>query len=1546
MAENKVELTLIAKDQASQVIRGVMGQISGMMGQLTMLAGLGGAGLGLGALVKQGVEFNKTMEDSKAGIASLILANNTLTDSMGKALGPAASLSQAFKIAEGVQADLRKAALTTAASYQELMKGFQTAYGPATAAGITSMSKIKDITVSASQAIAAMGLDTRQVSQELRALFKGETGPDNQLATQLGITKDKIDEVKARGEDFGDFLLKQLKPYADIAAQSMGNFSTVVSNLGDAMDQITGEAFAPLFREIKAQAAGMGGALGGLESGLGAIGQGLADALRALGPLVQALAGLGVAAVKAGTDFLSAFAPIVPALTATTNAVTAVVDSLGTVGLTAIAGGLAFTKLSALASAGLYKIIGATAATDTAVTALIGTVSLATVGWAALALAVAGAVGWLVKWNYEAKADDAWKRAADAQVKYIEVLEKKHKVTVEANAAEQLLNMTHTESAAVIQRVLKTDTDRIITADEVTAALAAMNEETMRAKAAAAAFAAGAEEARKKWDGFLQKLKDQAYLSGLHGLQKKIAEIKIEIRNLTAEAKAGAAASGAPIGGALDAIATKFRNDIIEAFDFKATPVQSFSLEVKKQLDHVKTYVGDTAKVVLKTWDEVRAQMREKSEDILHFFSGSAGAGVEAGWLSVLAAIPTAAESAASAVQGVWAGMARSFDDLFFNVLSGRLDSLKDVFKSLWESILQTASRYFSDLLQRWIATQIQMGSTPAPGSYPGVVGGGGGASGAGGTGGAGAWGYLGAGVAGFGIGSNIGAGGTGNQIGGAVGAVGGLAVGSMAGVISGVGSALELGAAAGSVVPIIGTIVGAIIGAIIGGVFNKNTEKHIKASLSNVMPGSYQSWVGGSRDPETGQRTPGYWQTLTTTPRTSFEREAYGVIEGQTAGLADLFKLGAKDQARELLASYTTALRAALKGATVDIAAGSDEDLQGDYEFFLKTMLPRVGLSAAFGQVGYLPHGNRDKTGGQPGIDWWAPGMDKEGAWLEKQLYDPEAPIPTMLAGLGFTSDAIGALAKRISTDDPAKLLAYIQGIVGFVVRVRELGTEMGKTFGELVQGFADETAAGPAVAFGKIAADVATLFEDLTLYSGDEQLAQAQEAGSAAEEVWGRVVTYVKELAALADKLSAGLQGMRVGMRDFLNPLTEGGANAANWSKVDSTWGKLYGAKDAATVEAATNEAAAAIEALFNVMAERVTRGKALVERLTGLSGDLWDISSDVAGDRLEKSSPLAAMKGDLLDIQRDVAEAARKSGLEQIQAIEDVADSAEDLYGKLRSLLSDIASVSESINKSIDSQIWELGVGELDPTGQASAVGQRIKDLQDQLALATAPAEIQAITSEIQSLMSRYLGQFGQDDSARADAVAWAQEQLERTRGLANAALEAMRAEAEAQAKELQGILKGAAVDIAGNVAEAATIIGQLSFTLNELDRVMREVLEGLGQAALDALGPLREAMEGAAGIFTGATADAATALTAPEAGLTASTDRASARLDVFSSALDRAAANLERLANAGSGNAPAPAAANGVQTSSSTSQVSAREVIPLVRRYTRSLTPRVA
>jgi len=1463
---NTVELTLLARDQASQVIRGVMGQLQGMMGQLTMLAGLGGAGMGLGALIKQGIDFNKTMEDSKGGIAGVLLMTRQYVDATGKVVAGQGAMNAAFAEASTIQEKLKKDALGTAASYTELVGAFQTALAPAAAAGVTNLDDVREITVMATQAMAALNIPTAQAAQELRGLFAGDTNPDNRLNQILRVLPEDLAKVRGNAEAAAKMFKERLGPAASAAAMQTGTLTVRLSNLGDILDQTMGEATAGLFKDISELIAEVSAGVGDSAGVFGDLGDTVREAMAVVKETVEDVFGT---ATKSVTDAGFTWRDVFFGLSVL---FVGFVESVGS--------GMKY--ITQFLTAPIETIRGL---------------------WKSLVGGLAALLG------------------------------------------EFLSTLADTPVIGKLFKGASESVDRFVVS--LTTGDAAFDRFQKKAEAnwGDGAFS----HARKMMEEYGKEAeKTTATLGGLGSQAKK---------------------TGAEIGaGVIDL--KKFLAATKEQGRSYASIVQT---DLEKTLAYFRT--GEAAvEEFIGVLERKRGAWQRAIDDIFRFTPDDASAGVKAGMYGVFAALPSAAESAANAVQGVWQGMARAFDDSFYSVLTGRLDSLKDVFKNLWESILQTFSRYMSDLLQRWIATQMKMGQSGQLKALPGAT-----TYGADGTtttytsGGLPQGGYTGAATGagiGLGVGSLVGQLGNGkyNQTGGMIG-------GALGGAIGG-GSA-TLGAALGGWAGPIGAIVGALIGTLIGALVSPNTMQHVRGSLGAMM--SKKEWIpdewvrpllsgGGPRvegqpwsppvygDPEFIK---GHWD-YGQQARTELEVTGKAILDTQSATFADLFRLGAEEQSRDLLATYRASLKASLTGATFDINAGSSATIQQATEYFTTKLLPRIGLSAAFGQVGYLPTGNQDLPGGVGNISYRTPGMNADGTWTEKKLFSEDSPLFKMMVGikdasgayadgLGFTVEKFAELAARISTDDPEKLLAYITGIVGVVVGLRDLGAEMGKTFGELTKGWADEAAAGPTAALAEQAQSIAELFDNLDLYSGDEQLKKAQEAQAASDQLWQSVVSYLQQLDALAEKLSAGLQGMREKMRDFLSPLSEAGAVAATQATIDETWGKLLTATNSGQIEAATNEAAAAIEALFNVMAERVTRGKALIERLTKLDRGLWDIGKDLASEQLEKTNPLASIGQDMVDIQRGVADAARLTGLEQIAAMEDVAGSAEEMSGKLRSLFSEIASVSESISKSIDSQIWELGVGEMDPTGQATAITQRIKELQDQLQLATSPAEIQAITSEIQSLTGRYVGQFTGNDpeqkAKRAEAIAWAQQELERTRGLANETLELMRAQAEEYAKGLQDLIKGSVTTISTNVDEASAAIGQLSQTLSELDRVVREQLERLGTAALDALEPLRTAMEGAAGIFTGATGAAAESLTAPETGLTASTDRAAARLDVFTGALDRAVTNLDRLANAGGGAKEAPASKQ-VAASGSQSRVTAAEVVPLVRRYFGQLTPRVS
>lgn len=1562
------QIELNAKDNASSVIRGVMGNLRGLIGQMAALAGVGGVGAAFGAAVKEGLGFQKMLEDSRISIAGVVGALHEYRTANGDLLTGEAKWQAALSDSAAVQEKLRTAALTTTATYGEMVDAFTTGVGPMSRAGI-ALDDTAEATQRLTQVAAAASLPMAQLAIEMRQFFNGDEVRSRLLQT-LQITKEQIEEHKKLG-DMMEFLREKTESYARAAQAATTSLTGMWSNVKDAIQQTLGVGMAPLFDKLK-------GTLGAISDQFVSFGKDskgnltaqfnpeliarietfaetLGDALGRFKEMIPAVVDFGLALaqhVSTGIELLSKLPlkAIIEGLTKIIEltegwglALAGVLYTIGGFkGVAAMVGGIgsAFVKVGAIVDT-VGTGIASFAGYITAMSAAAGVASAVVVGlFAALAVEV-GALMYALKKGFdllkEYKATTESDAAAGgAMLRQLQNLrERMAKSSLpddefeSINARAWKLTNAITEEMGELKRVTS------ITRDEYAKFLKDMKTQlpddtgASKVKREVANLSAEIVEARKKWEEFAGKVNDKYLLSSLDGMEKKLQETKDAIRDAATEARTLASAAGLDPSGALKKISETEWRDFAKAF--KAQPAEivgTWDAEFKKLPGTVRTYLTATqkeSKTTIETW---RGKLEKEAAWLLNIFVGedSVGAGIKAGWLSVTAALPTAAESAAGAVQDVWAGMARAFDDTFFSVLTGKLDSLKDVFKNLWESILQTASRYFSDLLQRWLATQMQMGQ-PAKGTYPGVSGSGGGESGGRGTS---TLAYVAAAGAGYGFGGMIGQGTQANAIGGAAGAA--------------------LGAYIGSSMPIVGTIIGAIVGGLIGELFNKNTERSMTGSLG-AMAGA-TSWEKrpiyerGGRDPfrigdeyDPGEPIGYEWVGTLQQPSTAFEREGQRVFQGQTATLADIFRVGAEDQARDLLESYRQALKDSLSGANFKIAAGSEEDIEKDAQYLLQTLLPRIGLSAAFGQKGYLPPGYRDLPGGVPGTNYGMPGMDEAGNWIEKQLYDPEAPIPKMLAGLGFTEAKISELAGRISTDDPEKLLAYIQGIVGIVVEVDRLTGEMGKSFEELAATWDAEAAAGPAAAFGEQAQEIADAFGALDLYSGDEQIAKAQEAIGLSDQFWQSVESYLRQLQASVEKMSASLQSQRQTMRDFLNPVgaDEGAENA--WGEVSGVWGKLRNAVDPGDVEKAVSEARAAIDKVFAVMAERINRGRALLEKLGGLGS----ISDELTREGIEAADPLRAWGREMADMQRKVEEASRQSGLAQIQTLEEVGASAEEMYRNLKGFLADIASTSASINKSIDSQIWELGVGEMDPQGQAGAITARIKELQDQLALATSPAEIAAITSEIQSLTGRYVGTFGKDDPKRQEAIDWATEQLERARGLANETLDVLKAQAEAYAKQLEGTITTVTGLLEKNIGDATTTIGQLSHTLGELDRVMREAMENLGDGILESLEPLRTAMNGAADIFRNATDTASNALTEPEVGLAAAADRSATRLDAFTSALDRAITKANAFADSGSegtgdGSGRPPARSGNTPTTAT--------IIATNRRYARYMTPRVA
>ena len=199
--------------------------------------------------VKQGVEFNKTLETSALGIASLIAAQSDLVDAQGKTVQGQDALTVAIGLAEGQMQKLRIAGLETAATTTQLVEAFQQAIGPGLAAGL-GLDEVRTITVQIVQAAGALGVPMNQVAQEVRAILDGSIDINARVAKSLGITNEMVGSWREQGK-LVEELNKRMEAFTVAGKAAADNLEVIKSNAAEVLDAFAGEVTTGYFDSIK-----------------------------------------------------------------------------------------------------------------------------------------------------------------------------------------------------------------------------------------------------------------------------------------------------------------------------------------------------------------------------------------------------------------------------------------------------------------------------------------------------------------------------------------------------------------------------------------------------------------------------------------------------------------------------------------------------------------------------------------------------------------------------------------------------------------------------------------------------------------------------------------------------------------------------------------------------------------------------------------------------------------------------------------------------------------------------------------------------------------------------------------------------------------------------------------------------------------------------------------------------------------------------------------------------------------------------------------------
>lgn len=174
-------------------------RVKGLVTQIIALAGAYKALQAASSFVSRTFNFSSNIESSQIAIASVIGATNKITDGQGRQLEGAEKFNAAQEISATLMEKIQVLALSTTATYDDLVQGVSGIIAPATKAGV-AMEKLPQFAVTAAQAMTAMKIPVNQMRTEIESLLSGNINKaQDLLATNLGISGEMVRNWQKQG---------------------------------------------------------------------------------------------------------------------------------------------------------------------------------------------------------------------------------------------------------------------------------------------------------------------------------------------------------------------------------------------------------------------------------------------------------------------------------------------------------------------------------------------------------------------------------------------------------------------------------------------------------------------------------------------------------------------------------------------------------------------------------------------------------------------------------------------------------------------------------------------------------------------------------------------------------------------------------------------------------------------------------------------------------------------------------------------------------------------------------------------------------------------------------------------------------------------------------------------------------------------------------------------------------------------------------------------------------------------------------------------------
>lgn len=206
---------------------------------------------GLYELMRAGWEYNKSIEQSRVGIASILSAQAEMYTYEGRLLEGREKINAAMRVSSDILAKLQIDNLRTIATLDQLIKAFQSALAPGLSVGF-NVDQIRQYTVAMIQAASAMNVPLEMMAEELRSILKGTITPRNTLiAVYLGITNEQIRKYKNDADGLFNYVMSRLEAFRDFGPIMAQTWGGLFSNVKDMFSKGMGIGTEPFFESMK-----------------------------------------------------------------------------------------------------------------------------------------------------------------------------------------------------------------------------------------------------------------------------------------------------------------------------------------------------------------------------------------------------------------------------------------------------------------------------------------------------------------------------------------------------------------------------------------------------------------------------------------------------------------------------------------------------------------------------------------------------------------------------------------------------------------------------------------------------------------------------------------------------------------------------------------------------------------------------------------------------------------------------------------------------------------------------------------------------------------------------------------------------------------------------------------------------------------------------------------------------------------------------------------------------------------------------------------------